>query len=302
MRRWPELRVSDWEDTRDTLHMWTQIVGKVRLALAPAVNHWWHIPLYVSARGLTTSLMHAERRSFEMEFDFTEHQLVVRTADGERRTIGLRPRTVADFYEETMATLGSLDVDVRILGRPVEVETAIPFADDTVHASYDADAAHQLWLALVEIDRVLHVFRGRFRGKASPVHFFWGAFDMATTRFSGRPAPLHGGGVPNCADWVMVEAYSDEVSSCGYWPGGSTEGSFYAYAYPEPDGFRAWPVAPADAWYDEPLGEFLLPYEVVRKAADPDAVLLDFLQTTYEAAAVPGAWDRGSLETEGITS
>jgi hypothetical protein len=282
--------------------MWTQIVGKVRLALAPAVNHWWNVPLYVSARGLTTSLMHAEGRSLEMEFDFVDHELVVRTTAGERRSVALKPRTVADFYEETMVTLRSLDVEVHLFGRPVEVEVAIPFADDTVHATYDPEAAHQLWIALVEIDRVLHVFRGRFRGKASPVHFFWGAFDLATTRFSGRPAPLHAGGVPNCADWVMVEAYSHEVSSCGYWPGGSDEGSFYSYAYPEPDGFRAWPVAPTDAWYDEALGEFLLPYGVVRTAADPDAMLLDFLQSTYEAAAVPGSWDRAALETEGMAS
>jgi hypothetical protein len=294
--------VSEWEDTRDTLHMWTQIVGKVRLALAPSVNHWWHIPLYVSARGLTTSLMHADRRSLEMEFDFVDHQLVVRTTDSERREIALKPRTVADFYAETMATLRSLDEDVRILARPVEVEVAIPFADDTVHASYDAEAANAMWRAMVEIDRVLRTFRGRFRGKASPVHFFWGAFDIAATRFSGRTAPEHGGGVPNCADWVMVEAYSHELSSCGWWPGGSDEGSFYAYAYPEPDGFRTWPVAPSDAWYDDALGEFLLPYAVVRKAADPDAVLLEFLQTTYEAAAVPGKWDRAELEVEGIAS
>jgi hypothetical protein len=296
MRTWPKLTVAEWEPTRDTLHMWTQIVGKIRMALEPAVNHWWQVPLYVSARGLTTSLMHAETRSLEIEFDFVHQALVFRPHDGPERTLALEPRTTADFYDAVFETLRELDVDVAILGRPVEIPVAIPFADDTTHASYDPDAAHRFWLQLVEIERVLRVFRSRFIGKHSPVHFFWGAFDLATTRFSGRPAPEHGGGVPNCADWVMQEAYSHEVSSCGFWPGGSDEGSFYAYAYPEPDGYRSWSTLPGEAYYDEALGEFILPYAAVRAAADPDALVLEFLQTTYDAAATLADWDRPSLE------
>ncbi|MCU1461399.1 MAG: hypothetical protein JWO37_1474 [Acidimicrobiales bacterium] len=295
-QRWPELALTAWADTRDTVHMWTQIVGKVRLALDSPVNHWWHIPLYVSARGLTTSLMHAHDRGAEIEFDFLNHVLVVRTTDNGTRTVPLEPRTVASFYDELMAALGELGIQVTMLGRPVEVVEAIPFEKDTVHAAYDGAAINRFWRALVEADRVFKVFRGRFVGKASPVHFFWGGFDLAVTRFSGRTAPKHPGGVPNCADWVMQEAYSHEVSSCGFWPGGSEEGSFYSYAYPEPDGFAAWPVDVAGARYDSTLGEFLLPYRDVRTAADPDATLLAFLQQTYEAAAIPGNWDRTALE------
>ena len=295
-RPWPELTLADWAETRETVHRWTQIVGKVRLALEPWVNHWWQVPFYVSARGLSTSLMHAPTRSLEIEFDFIDHVLAVRTVDGEQRSIALEPRSVASFYDETMSLLADLDVDVDVLARPVEIPDATPFAEDTGHAAYDREAMRRFWRALVEVDRVLDIFRGRFVGKASPVHFFWGGFDMATTRFSGRTAPLHPGGAPNCADWVMHEAYSHEVSSAGYWPGGSEEGSFYAYAYPEPAGFNEYPVQPEAAYYDADLGEFILPYRTVRTAADPDAIVLAFLQTTYEAAATTGAWDRSALE------
>jgi Family of unknown function (DUF5996) len=295
-RPWPELTLTEWETTRETVHRWTQIVGKVRLALEPSVNHWWQIPLYVSARGLTTSLMHADQRSLEIEFDFVDHVLALRTTDGEQRTVALEPRSVASFYEETMTSLAALGVDIDILARPVEIPDATPFAADTEHAAYDPEAINRFWRGLVEVDRVLDIFRGRFIGKASPVHFFWGAFDMATTRFSGRPAPPHPGGVPNCADWVMHEAYSHEVSSAGFWPGGSDEGSFYSYAYPQPAGFADQPVQPAAAYYDSTLGEFILPYRAVRTAVDPDATVLAFLQTTYEAATTTGDWDRSALD------
>ena len=293
---WPALPAAEWEDTRDTLHLWTQIVGKVRLALEAWVNHSWQVPLYVNARGLTTSLMPHGGRGVEMQFDFLRHVLEIRTTDGVERLVALEPRTVADFYVETMARLGEVGVTVEILPRPVEIPVAVPFAEDKTHASYDAGYAHRFWLSLVQSQRVLTEFRSRFVGKVSPVHFFWGGFDLAVTRFSGRDAPRHPGGVPHCADWVMEDAYSQEVSSCGFWPGAGAEGAFYAYAYPEPGGFRDWPVAPADAAYDPDLGEFLLPYEVVRTAGDPDATLLSFLQATYEAAAEPGRWDRGRLE------
>ncbi|HYZ98777.1 MAG TPA: DUF5996 family protein [Acidimicrobiales bacterium] len=295
MEPWPTIGGPGWERTWETVHMWTQVVGKVRLALEPAVNHWWQVPLYVSARGLTTALVHGPDQSIEIEFDFRDHELAIRSTTGERRSVALEPRSVASFYAETMAALDDLGTRVDILARPVEVPTAIPFADDTEHASYDAEAMTRYWLALVQADRLLRRFRARFLGKASPVHFFWGAFDLATTRFSGRPAPPHGGGVPNCPDWVMHEAYSHELSSCGFWPGGSEEGSFYAYAYPEPDGFADWPV-PGDARYAPGLGEFILPYRTVRTAPDPDALVLEFLQATYDAAADLGAWDRASLE------
>jgi hypothetical protein len=292
---WPVLTLADWEDTRATVHMWTQIVGKIRLALQPRLNHWWQVTLYVSARGLTTSLMHAGERGIEIEFDFIDHRLVLRTTVGDVRGVALEPRTVASFYDATMAALHELGVHVEILARPVEIAEAIPFADDVEHHAYDAEAMHRYWLALVQADRVLRVFLSRFIGKNSPVHFFWGGFDLATTRFSGRRAPLHPGGVPNCADWVMQEAYSHEVSSCGFWPGGSDEGSFYCYAYPEPPGFAAYAVGPG-ARYDAELGEFVLPYRTVRTSDDPDSTLLAFLQSTYEAAAETGHWDRQALE------
>ena len=242
--------------------------------------------------------MHARHRSLEIEFDFVDHVLAMRTTDGEQRTVALEPRTVASFYGETINALAGLGIELEILGRPVEITDATPFAEDTSHAAYDGDAVERFWRALVEVDRLFDVFRGRFVGKASPVHFFWGALDLATTRFSGRPAPQHPGGAPNCADWVMHEAYSHEVSSCGFWPGGTEEGSFYSYAYPEPPGFADYAVSPDGAYYDAALGEFILPYRAVRSAADPDAAVMGFLQSTYEAAATTGEWNRDSLDAE----
>jgi hypothetical protein len=293
---WPDLTLSRWQDTRDTLHLWTQIVGKVRLGLNPMINHWWQVPLYVSARGLTTSLMHTGDRGLEIEFDFVDHALDLRTTDGARQQVPLEPQSVASFYQATMAALDDLGVQVRVFPRPSEIVEAIPFGEDELHRSYDSAAAHRFWLALVQVHRVLLRFRAGFIGKASPVHFFWGAADLCTTRFSGRPAPRHPGGVPNCPDWVQELAYSHEVSSCGYWPGGGDEGAFYAYAYPEPLGFAGWPVEPAGAFYDADLGEFLLPYTAVRTAADPEATLRSFCRSTYEAAAELGGWDRTALE------
>ncbi|MBY5162339.1 DUF5996 family protein [Salsipaludibacter albus] len=297
---WPSLRVDDWVDTRDTLHMWTQVIGKIRLAKAPMVNHWWQVPLYVSPRGLTTSNIPDGTGSFDIEFDFHTHQLTIDTDHGERRTVSLEPKSVATFHAEVMAALDTLGVDVTIRTTPTEVERAIPFEHDDEHASYDPDAAHLFWRQLVQADRVLGEFRSRFIGKVSPVHVFWGGLDLACTRFSGRTAPPHPGGAPNCGDWVMVEGYSHELSSCGFWPGGSDEGSFYAYAYPEPDGFADHPVEPSAAHYHHEGGQFLLPYEAVRTAPDPDATLLDFLQTTYEAAADHGDWDRDVLEDDPV--
>jgi hypothetical protein len=293
---WPDLARSDWSDTRETLHMWLQIVGKVRLALEPMINHWWQVPLYVSARGLTTSLMHAQGRGLEIEFDFIDHDLVIRTSDGARRNVKLQPRSVASFYDATMGALADLDVSVTMLARPVEVEESIPFAEDERHHSYDEAAATRFWTALVHAHRVMTTFRAGFIGKVSPVHFFWGAADLAVTRFSGRTAPEHPGGVPNCADWVQQLAYSHEVSSAGFWPGADGEGMFYSYAYPEPDGFGGRRMSPDQASYDTTLGEFLLPYAAVRAAADPDAMLLAFFQSTYDAAADLGAWPRSDLE------
>ncbi len=295
---WPSLRVEDWAETRDTLHMWTQIVGKIRMAHAPLVNHWWQVVLYVSPRGLTTSSIPYGARAFDIEFDFVDHQLHIRADDGRSRHIALEPKSVADFYAEVMDALGELGLETQILARPNEVDPAIPFADDHEHASYDPKAAHLFWRQLVQADRVMNQFRAHFVGKVSPVHFFWGAIDLACTRFSGRTAPTHPGGVPNCGDWVMEEGYSHELSSCGFWPGGGDEGAFYAYAYPEPEGFAEYPVGPAGAFYSKENGQFLLPYETVRTAPDPDEALLEFLHATYEAAAERGDWDRAALEQE----
>ncbi len=296
---WPALPLAEWEATRDTLHMWTQIVGKVILALAPPLNHWWGTTLRVSGAGLRSPLLPYRGAGIEMEFDFRRNVLTIDITNGERRELALEPRSVADFYREFRVRLAELDVEVPILGRPVEVPVAIPFAEDEQHASYDPAAATRFWRSLVSADRVFSEFRSRFIGKVSPVHFFWGGFDLAVTRFSGREAPLHPGGVPNCADWVQQQAYSHEVSSCGYWPGRSTEGAFYSYGYPEPPGFQAAAIEPGAAVYDDELGEFVLPYADVRSADNPDAVLLSFLQGTYDAAADLGAWDRGSLEVRG---
>jgi Family of unknown function (DUF5996) len=294
---WPELPLAEWADTRDTLHRWTQIVGKVRLALTPRVNHWWNVTLYVTARVLTTSLMPYGSTAFEMVFDFGRHELAIEPVGRPGSAIALGPRSVADFYGEVMARLAELGLGVEILARPVEVLDATPFADDREHLSYDPDYVHRFWLSLVQAQRVFERFRAGYVGKVSPVHFFWGAFDLAVTRFSGREAPRHPGGAPNCADWVMVDAYSHEVSSAGYWPVASEEGVFYSYAYPEPEGFPAARVRPAGvAAHDESLGEFVLPYRAVRQAEDPDGLLLGFLEDTYAAAAGLGSWDRTALE------
>jgi len=254
------------------------------------------VTLYVSARGLTTSLMHAGPIGLEIEFDLIDHVLELRTSDGRKRHVQLEPRSVASFYEATMTALDELGVHVNIMAAPVEVVESIPFAKDEQHHAYDAAAIHRFWLALVQIHRVMARFRGEFIGKVSPVHFFWGGADLAVTRFSGRLAPKHPGGVPHCADWVQELAYSHEVSSCGFWPNGSAEGSFYSYAYPQPAGFADWPVLPDAAYFDEGLGEFLLPYAAVRTAADPDAMLMSFFESTYAGAATLGGWDRAALE------
>ena len=292
---WPALRVDDWEPTRRSLHMWTQIVGKVRMAHAPLVNHWWQVPLYVSARGLTTSAIPVGTDSFDMEFDFVAHALAIRVSDGGTTSIDLRDVSVADFHRAVLDSLAGLGITVRISFGPNEVHPAVPFAEDT-HVGYDPAAAGAFWRQLVQADRVLGRFRARFVGKVSPVHFFWGSFDLACTRFSGRPAPRHRGGVPNCGDWVMEEGYSHELSSCGFWPGGAAEGAFYSYAYPEPAGYPDAPGLPAGAFYDRGLGQYLLPYEVARQAEDPDTAVLDFLEFTYGAAADLLGWDRRSLE------
>ncbi|HEY0877105.1 MAG TPA: DUF5996 family protein [Zeimonas sp.] len=296
---WPTLRLADWNDTFETLHMWTQIVGKTRLALAPMQNHWWNVALYVSPHGLATSAIPFGAGTFSAEFDFIDHCLVLQTSDGARRTLALAPRTVADFHAEYLDALQSLGIECRFArASPVEVPVSIPFAEDRQHASYDPDAAQRWWRILMRTDRVMERFRSRFVGKASPSHFFWGSFDHATTRFSGRRAPTHPGGAPNCPDYVMIEAYSRECSSCGIWPGGGSyeEPAFYAYAYPEPAGYAERTVAPAGARYDTALREFVLPYEHLRNATDPDEALLTFFQSTYEAAADLGRWDRDTLE------
>ena len=296
---WPELPLAEWKDTLATLHMWTQIVGKIRLKLTPLENHWWNVPLYVTPRGLTTSAMPYDERLFQINFDFIDHLLVIETTDGSTRKFSLRPQSVAEFYQEMMAALVSLKMPVTIWTTPVEVPDRTPFEEDQKHAAYDPEYAQRCWRILVQASRVLTKFRSRFTGKVSPVHFFWGAFDMAVTRFSGRPAPLHPG-VPNCGVFVMQEAYSHEVSSCGFWPGGGLvdEPAFYSYAYPEPEGFEDYPIRPPEAYYNTGISEFLLPYEVVRTSNSHDEVLLNFLQSTYEAAATGAKWDRRALERQ----
>ncbi len=293
---WPELPLNAWQETYNTMHMWTQIIGKIRLALAPMVNHWWQVTLYLTARGFTTSPMPHGSGTFQIDLDFFTHEMLILTDHGERRSIALRPRPVADFYRETMDTLISMGIEVAIWTKPVEVEERIPFEQDTKHAAYDPQYAFRNWKVLANSTRVMQQFRSNFIGKVSPVHFFWGGFDLAVTRFSGRPAPIHGP-VPNLAHFVAIEAYTHEVSSCGYWPGGGLgEPSFYCYAYPEPKGFKDYPVQPEEAYYHPDLGEFLLPYEAVRTAASPDEKLLSFFQSAYEAAANLGGWDRAALE------
>ena len=292
---WPALPLDTFEPTRASLHMWTQIVGKVRLALAPYMNHWWQVPLYVGARGLTTSPIPYRGQTFEILFDFIAHELEIQKSDGTAKRIRLAPKSVAEFHAELMAALDAMDISVRVWTMPVEIPDPIPFERDLTHASYDADTANRFWRILVSVDAILKEFRGRFIGKASPVHFFWGSFDLAVTRFSGRRAPERPG-----ADPITREAYSHEVMSVGWWPGGGLVPgpAFYAYAAPEPLGFRAAPVRPAAASYDTGLSEFLLMYDDARAAASPRAAVLDFCQSTYEAAATLGNWERGELERD----
>ena len=296
---WPELPLAAWSDTLTTVQRWMQIVGKVRMVRTPPVNHSWHVTLYVSPRGLTTAAIPTEHGAFEIEFDFIDHRLVVRTGDGGTATMALRPRSVADFYRELQRLLRERAIEATIYPVPNELPDALPFEQDEEHKSYDAEYVQRFWRILVSTDRVLRQFRSSFVGKCSPVHFFWGAADLAVTRFSGRPAPEHPGGVPNLPDAVVREAYSHEVSSAGFWPG--TPGmldhpAFYSYAYPEPPGFAAATVRPAAAFYHQTLREFVLPYDAVRTASSPDAALLEFLQSTYDAAATLGKWDRAALE------
>ena len=295
---WPDLPLSAWSDTCDTLHLWTQVVGKVRLKLTPLVNHWWNVTLYVTSRGLTTSPIPHGTRTFDIVFDFVDHRLLIETNDGGTETLPLRPMSVAEFYSEFMSRLRRLGIDVHIWTTPSEIENAVPFEQDRTHAQYDPVFAQRFWRALLQADRVMKAFRARFIGKVSPVHFFWGSFDLAVTRFSGRVAPPLTGTSPNVAAWVMREAYSHEVSSCGFWPGNGGYGraAFYVYAYPEPPGYGDARLRTAEAFYDRGLGQFILPYDAVRESRDPDALLLGFLQETYEAAADRARWDRQSLE------
>src|SRR3954447_16826291 len=295
---WPELPYAAWRDSCETLHLMTQIVGKIRLARTPWLNHSWHVALYVTARGLTTSPIPDGARSFQIDFDFIDHVLRIASSDGRQELVPLLAQPVAAFYKAVMAALSALGIDVAIDDMPNELPDPIRFRDDHTHASYDRDAVHRFWQVLRQADRVFAKFRTGFLGKASPVHFFWGSFDLAVTRFSGRRAPLHPGGVPHLPDSVAQEAYSHEVSSAGFWPGGGgiEYPAFYSYAYPAPVEFRASPVKPPAAFFSEALGEFILPYEAVRTSPDPETALLDFLQSTYEAAANSAKWDRAALE------
>jgi hypothetical protein len=297
---WPELPLAAWADTCATLQLWTQIVGKIRLARAPLINHWWQVPLYVTSRGLTTSPMPYGTRSFQIDFDFIDHRLIIQTSDGAIEGIALTPRSVADFYAEVMSKLRGLGLETKIWTMPVEIPDAVPFEHDREHAAYDTEYAERFWRSLLQADRICTLFRSQFIGKVSPVHFFWGSFDLAVTRFSGRTAPPLSSQSPNLGAWVVQEAYSHEVSSCGFWPGngGFGKAAFYSYAYPEPAGFADAPARPAAAYYDQVLGQFILPYDAVRLAASPDACLMDFLQSTYAAAADLAHWDRAALERE----
>jgi len=296
METWPSLHWSDWSDTCQTLHLWTQVAGKIRMTKSPPVNHWWHVPLYVTTSGIGTSPIPDGARTFAIDFDFLAHRLRVTCSDGTEESFALEPMTVAAFYARVLAALGGIGVEVKINTRPSEVENPIPFERDEEHRSYDPAAAHRFWRALVQTDRVLQKFRSRFIGKVSPVHFFWGSFDLAVTRFSGRTAPPHPGS-PILPQAITQEAYSHEVSSAGFWPGGATmDAMFYAYAYPAPEGFATATVGPGEASWNDAMGEFVLPYEAVRTAASPDDALMEFLQTTYEVAANLAGWDRKALE------
>jgi hypothetical protein len=299
--RWPELPYAAWKDARDTLHLWMQVVGKVRLALTPWLNHSWHVALYVTTRGLTTSPIPRRGGSFQIDVDFIDHVLWVRTSEGHFRQLILKPMSVAEFYEDMVIALRELGIEAKITTMPCEIADGIPFEQDTLHAAYDAEYANRFWRVLLSASEVFAHFRTGFLGKTSPVHFFWGSFDLAVTRFSGRPAPRHPGGVPHLSNAVAQEAYSHEVSSAGFWPGGGGPidyAAFYSYAYPVPEGFGAAKVRPAAAFFSKELGEFLLPYDSVRTARDPDMTLMEFLHSTYAAAANLAKWDRAALECE----
>jgi hypothetical protein len=299
---WPELPYPAWSDTCTTLHLWTQVIGKIRLTKTPWVNHSWHVTLYVTPRGLTTSPITDGSRQFQIDFDFIDHRLVIAASDGSSRSLALEPMTVADFYAAVMNMLHELEIDVVINTLPNEIPDPIRFDADRIHSAYDADYANRFWRVLLQADRVFRQFRASFTGKCSPVHFFWGSFDLAVTRFSGREAPEHPGGIPCLPDAVTREAYCREVSSAGFWPGGGPidYAAFYSYAYPVPEGFAGATVAPDEAFFHADLGEFLLPYDAVRQAKDPDAALAAFLQTTYEAAADAAEWPRETLEREPV--
>src|ERR1700722_9450119 len=295
---WPELPLQASCETCNTLHLWTQIVGKVRIATTPLINHWWNSTFLVTARGIAAPAMVYAGGTFDVIFDFSHHQLVIETSDCRLESFALEPMTGADFYAEFMKRLHRLGIDVTIRTMPCEIEKVVPFDRDRTHAQYNPEYAQRFWRALAQSARVMTQFRARFIGKVSPVHFFWGSFDLAVTRFSGRTAPPPHGVTPHVAPWVMAEAYSHEVSSCGFWPGngGFGQPAFYVYAYPEPEGYGDTPLRTADGYYDKNLGQFILPYEAVRHARDPDALLLGFLQDTYEAAADLAEWDRKALE------
>jgi len=295
---WPSLPLEAWRETYETLQLWTQIVGKIRLVQSPWLNHSWHVTLYPTATGLTTSFVPHGTRAFQIDFDFLDHRLTVRSSDGGRGGLALEPQSVATFHARLMAELRRLDLPVRIHLRPNEIPDSVPFDQDEAHRAYDPEYVNRFWRILVQATRVFREFRARFIGKCSPVHFFWGAADLAVTRFSGRRAPRHPGGIPNLPDWVTREAYSHEVSSCGFWPGGGPipYAAFYSYAYPEPAGYAEARVGPEAAFYSSDLREFILPYDAVRKSKSPDDTLLAFLQTTYEAAADLAKWDRAALE------
>jgi uncharacterized protein DUF5996 len=297
---WPDLPLAAWSETCDTLQLWTQIVGKVRIALTPLLNHWWNASFLVTARGLAAIAMPYAGRTLDITFDFTNHRLLIEASDGRVETIGLKAMAVADFYNEFMQRLRRTGVDIHIWTMPGEIENAVPFDKDRIHAQYDELYAQKFWMALLQANRVMNEFRARFIGKASPVHFFWGSFDLAVTRFSGRTAPPPKGTTPHVANWVMAEAYSHEVSSCGFWPGNGGYGraAFYVYAYPEPAGYGDTHLLTPEAFYDTGLGQFILPYDAVRQSDDPDKLLLGFLQETYVAAAELAKWDRAALERE----
>ncbi|WP_126246751.1 DUF5996 family protein [Chitinophaga rhizosphaerae] len=298
--KWPVLQYDSWKDTLATVHRWTQVVGKVRLRKMPWLNHSWHVTLFVSPTGLTTGSVPYGNGLFQIDFDFVHHRLRICTSEGRQEQLELRPMAVADFYHALFEKLKQLSVDVEIFTMPAELQSPIPFEEDYINRSYDAKKMEECWRAMVQVHTVFMRFRSGFTGKVSPVHFFWGAFDLAVTRFSGRDAPEHTGSAPNMPARVMQEAYSKEVSSCGFWPGNDSfpQAAFYSYAYPSPEGFASQPVQPAGAYFDNDLGEFILPYSVVQQSSDPEKTLLDFLQSTYEAAANTAHWDRHALECD----